>query len=227
MRYAKVIHPGKCLQYTGTTVEGTPANREEWEKYDFYPTYDIVGEVLMVNGVIVLKVDDGIYVPMDGGLEEVNEEYYHEHKGNWRELRESTLHSISHIEDYIRDKFKSRRPELGIIRSRANYYISIFKKHRMEHADHYVDAYQKYSAGLIQIHLLGLDSLPEDARTIAGYAMDVIRSEQEDLENYTIVSWVVGVCTDAYLSIIGSQSQGNQDKVFREVFIEYSKSLYV
>ena len=105
--------------------------------------------------------------------------------------------------------------------------MSIFKMHRMEHADHYLDAYLKYSSGLIQTHLLGLDSLPEDARTIAGYAMNVIKSEQEDPEDYTIVSWVVGVCTDAYLSIIGSQSQGNQDKVFREVFIEYSKSLYV
>ena len=227
MRYAKVIHPGKCLQYTGTTVDGTPANREEWEKHDFYPTYDIVGEVLVVNGIIVLKVDDGIYVPMDGGLEEVNEDYYLEHKGNWRKLRESTLHSISHVEDDIRDKFNSRRPESGIIRSRANYYMSVFKTQRMEHADHYMDAFLEYSAGLTRTHLLGLDSLPEDTRTIAGYAMDIIRSEQENPEDYTIVSWVVGVCTDAYLSIMGSLSPGNQDKVFREVFIEYSKYLYV
>ena len=227
MRYAKVIHPGKCLQYTGTTVEGTPANRSEWEKHDFYPTYDIVGEVLVINGVTVLKVEDGIYVPMDGGLEEVSEEYYHEHKGNWRELRDSTLHSITHVEDDIRDRFRSRRPESGIILSRANYYMSVFKTQRMEHTDHYMNALLEYSAGLARTHLLGLDSLPEDARTIAGYAMDIIKTEQEDPEDNTIVTWVVGVCTDAYLSIIGSLSLENHDKVFREVYIEYTKSLYV
>lgn len=227
MRYAIIIHPDKGLEYTGTTVEGIPANREEWEKHDFYPTYDIVGEALVVNGITVLKVDDGIYVPMDGGLEEVNEDYYREHKGNWMGLRKSALHLINHVEDELREKFDSRRPESGILLSRANYYMSVFKTQRTEHADQFIDAYLEYSAGLARAHLHGLDSLPEDARTIAGYAMDVIRSEQEDPKDNTLVSWVVGICTNAYLSIVGSHSQGDQDKVFREVFIEYTKSLYV
>lgn len=227
MKYAIITDPDKCLQHSGTTVEGIPANREEWEKHDFYPTYDVVGEVFIVNGITVLKVDDGIFVPMDGGIEEITEQYYLEHKANWKELRESTIHSIDNYDRYVKDRYETRRPESGIILSKANYYLTTFKRLRMIHADHYVDAYMEYSAGLDRTRLRGLDFLPEDVRTIADYVKKVITSEQEDPKDDTIVSWVVGVCTDAYLSKVDSLSPDNQDKVFREVFIEYTKSLYV
>ena len=58
-------------------VDGVPANKWEWDKYNFYPKNDMVGEVMQVRGFNVLKIMDGIYVPMSPlGIAEISAEEY-------------------------------------------------------------------------------------------------------------------------------------------------------
>jgi hypothetical protein len=226
MKYAIIKNPNNCLQYTGTTVNGIPANRTEWDKYGFYPTYDVVGEVLVINGLSVLKIDEGIFVPMDGGFEPVDEQYYLEHRGNWRALRESAAHSASHVEDYIRDRFRTKRPEAGIVLSRANYYLSVYKKQMLEHADKYHMTLREYSAEMERMKPRFVGSLQRDASVIASLARKVMEENGVEPGDNTVVAWVVGIYSEAYLTVRDEFSWPKLDSVFRESYINYTNSLY-
>ena len=77
MKYAKIIDKGECYSTLNLNVSETPANRNEWAKYNFYPKNGMVGIVLEVNGYNVLKINEGIYVPMSArGIEYINEQEY-------------------------------------------------------------------------------------------------------------------------------------------------------
>lgn len=77
MKYAKIVDAGECMSTTQMTCEGVLANRFEWARHDFYPQDGMVGEVHDVNGVSVLKISDGIYVPMTlRGITEISREEY-------------------------------------------------------------------------------------------------------------------------------------------------------
>lgn len=227
MKYAIIRDPHKCLPYTGTTVEGIPANREEWDKHDhFFPTYDVVGEVVYVNGISVLKVEDGIYVPMDGGLEELSEEEFWEKKNNWRELRGSTLHSIGHLNDYIEQKYNKTLPQPGILLSRANYYKGEFLKQKAQYPGQLYDSIQKYTPLLAAEHELGKGSLLQDATILSRLIRKAIQDGDGDIKDNIIAAWVTGVFSEAYLRILTGHQGIDFDSVFRESFIAFTKSLY-
>ncbi|MFR3186756.1 MAG: hypothetical protein ACLTOV_01105 [Phocaeicola sp.] len=78
MNYAKIIDKGECYSSLNLNVNGIPANRNEWMKYNFYPKNNMVGMVLNINGYIILKIDDNIYVPISSnGIRYISEtEYY-------------------------------------------------------------------------------------------------------------------------------------------------------
>lgn len=227
MKYAIIRDPHKCLPYTGTTVEGIPANREEWDKHDhFYPTYDVVGEVIYVNGMTILKVEEGIYVPMDGGLEELSEGQFLEKKGNWRELRDSTLHSIGHLDDYIEQKYNKTRPQPGILLSTANYYKSVFTKQKEQYPGQFLAALQEYTYVLANEDELGKGSLLQDAAVISPLVKKAIQDGGGDIKDNIIAAWVTGVFAEAYLKALPGHRGIDFDSVFRETFIAFIKSFY-
>ena len=226
MKYAIIKNPNNCLQNTGTTVNGIPANRAEWDKYGFYPTYDLVGEVFVVNGLSVLKIDEGIYVPMDGGFEPVDEQYYLEHKGNWRALRESAVHSANHVEDYIRDRYRTKRPESGIVLSRANYYLSLYKKQMLDHADKYHITLREYTSEMEMMKSSFTGSLQGDASVIARMARKVMDENGVEPGDNTVITWIIGIYSEAYLTVMDKFSWSKLESVFRECYINYTNSLY-
>lgn len=83
MRYAKNTDRGECMSTMNLVVDGVPANKWEWAKYNFYPKNDMVGEVMLVRGFNVLKIMEGIYVPMSPlGIVEISADEYERGKGN-------------------------------------------------------------------------------------------------------------------------------------------------
>lgn len=77
MAYAKIINKGECFSSLNLNVNGIPANRNEWAKYNFYPKNDMVGVVMNVNGYIILKISDRIYIPMSpNGIQYISEAEY-------------------------------------------------------------------------------------------------------------------------------------------------------
>lgn len=83
MRYAKITDRGECMSTMNLVVDGVPANKGEWAKYNFYPKNDMVGEVMLVRGFNVLKIMEGIYVPMSPlGIVEISGDEYERGKVN-------------------------------------------------------------------------------------------------------------------------------------------------
>lgn len=77
MTYAKIIDKGECYSSLNLNVNGIPANCNEWAKYNFYPKNDMVGIVMNVNGYIILKISETIYVPMSPrGIQYISEIEY-------------------------------------------------------------------------------------------------------------------------------------------------------
>lgn len=77
MKFAKIIDKGECYSTLNLKVNEIFANREEWRKYNFYPKNGMVGIVITVSGYIVLKIKDGIYVPMASkGIQYIDEEEF-------------------------------------------------------------------------------------------------------------------------------------------------------
>lgn len=83
MKYARIIDAGECMSTTQMKCDGVFANRYEWAKYNFYPQNGMVGEIHDVNGVSILKIMDGVYVPMlNRGFIEISFEEYKSQQGN-------------------------------------------------------------------------------------------------------------------------------------------------
>lgn len=83
VKYAKIIDRGECYSTSDLSVNGIPANKDEWKKHNFYPQNGMVGEILTVDGVLVLKILEGVYVPMTyRGVTEITYEEYESGKIN-------------------------------------------------------------------------------------------------------------------------------------------------
>ena len=85
--YVKIIDCGECISTSDIVVNGIPADKWEWAKYNFYPKNDMVGEVVLPeqfttrfvlgNSVLVIRIMDGIYVPMSRiGVVEITKKEY-------------------------------------------------------------------------------------------------------------------------------------------------------
>lgn len=85
--YVKIIDCGECISTSDIVVNGIPADKWEWAKYNFYPKNDMVGEVVppeqfttrfvLGNSVLVIRIMDGVYVPMSTiGVVEITKKEY-------------------------------------------------------------------------------------------------------------------------------------------------------
>lgn len=82
-RYARIIDKGECYSTRNLSINGIPANKWEWQKYNFYPKNGMVGELLYVQGEIVLKILEGVYVQMSPkGIQEITYQEYEKEKVN-------------------------------------------------------------------------------------------------------------------------------------------------
>ena len=76
-KYVRIIDCGECFSTGSLSVNGVPANKSEWAKYNFYPQNGMVGELLTINGCSVLRIMDGVYVQMtENGYTEITYEDY-------------------------------------------------------------------------------------------------------------------------------------------------------
>ena len=78
MQYARIIDKGECESTNPLVVDGVPANITMWKRYNFYPQNNMVGELMLVNGINVLHIMEDIYVVMHKGLEIISEEEWRE-----------------------------------------------------------------------------------------------------------------------------------------------------
>ena len=76
--YVKIIDKGECFSTTKEFIDGVYANREEWQKHNFYPQNGMVGEVVKrTPSAYIVKIKDGIYVPMTrNGIAEISYEEF-------------------------------------------------------------------------------------------------------------------------------------------------------
>ena len=85
--YFKIIDQGECISTSDILVDGIPADLNEWAKYNFYPKKDMVGvavldehittRFVLGSSVLVIKLMDGVYVPMSRlGVVEITEDEY-------------------------------------------------------------------------------------------------------------------------------------------------------
>ena len=82
--YVKIVDRGECFSTTMEFVDGVYANRTEWEKHNFYPQNGMVGELVKITPrAYVIKIADGIYVPMTKkGIKEITYSEYITNKNN-------------------------------------------------------------------------------------------------------------------------------------------------
>ena len=76
--YVEIIDKGECFSTTMEFIDGVYANKEEWEKHNFYPKNGMVGEVVKrTPSSYIIKIAEGIYVPMTRrGIREITFQQY-------------------------------------------------------------------------------------------------------------------------------------------------------
>ena len=86
-KFFKIVDCGECISTSDIVVNGIPANKWVWAKYNFYPKDNMVGEVVpseqittrfvLGNSIIVIRILDGVYVPMSTiGVVEITEKEF-------------------------------------------------------------------------------------------------------------------------------------------------------
>lgn len=73
--YVQIVDRGECFSTTMEFIDGVYANKTEWAKHNFYPQNGMVGKVVKITPrAYIIKISDGIYVPMTKrGIKEITE----------------------------------------------------------------------------------------------------------------------------------------------------------
>ena len=76
--YVKIVDRGECFSTTMEYINGVYANKNEWQKHNFYPQNGMVGKVVKITPrAYIIKIMEGIYVPMTKeGIKEISFEEY-------------------------------------------------------------------------------------------------------------------------------------------------------
>lgn len=85
-KFAEIIDKGECYSTLDLEIDGIPATKTEWNKYKFYPQNGMVGEIIEIDtnkvfvtghGINILKISNGIYVPMSNhGIKIISQQEY-------------------------------------------------------------------------------------------------------------------------------------------------------
>ena len=76
--YVQIVDRGECFSTTMEFIDGVYANKTEWAKHNFYPQNGMVGKVVKITPrAYIIKISDGIYVPMTKkGIKEITEKEF-------------------------------------------------------------------------------------------------------------------------------------------------------
>lgn len=85
-KFAEIIDKGECYSTLDLEIDGIPATKTEWDKYKFYPQNGMVGKIIEIDtnkvfvtghGINILKIANGIYVPMSNhGIKIISQQEY-------------------------------------------------------------------------------------------------------------------------------------------------------
>lgn len=226
MRYAKITDRGECMSTMNLVVDGVPANKWEWAKYNFYPKNDMVGEVMLVRGFNVLKIMDGIYVPMSPlGIAEISAEEYERGKVNnvctGMDARQQNINDGIEGHSLFQEAFM--RPGQHMPSEAEIYYISFRHSaaRQGEPLQHRINHMARQLEGSDIVHLPYLQAV----NRIVTIVKDLMRNEGWELNDVDGVSWFVGLIVTAYIRALGTFNMRTDKEVFIECFNKYFESL--
>lgn len=232
MKLAKIIDKGECYSTSNLVVNGVPANKFEWFKYNFYPKNDMVGELLNVNGNIVIKISEDIYVHMSSrGVKEISKpEYIAGQKNN-------VFTGVDEKQQKINEGIDAYSMLLGQMfegsgRNNANsqleqdadiYYVS-FKVSAAKQGER---IQYRINAMASEISRTSLIRLPyyQAIDTIISLVKESIIDEGWRLDEVDGVSWFLGLYSAAYVRALGTLCLKTDKDVFKTAFIKYFNEL--
>lgn len=227
MRYAKITDRGECMSTMNLVVDGVPANKWEWAKYNFYPKNDMVGEVMLVRGFNVLKIMEGIYVPMSPlGIVEISADEFERGKVNnvctGMDARQQNINDGIDGHSIFQEAFKWR-PEQGMPSEAEIYYISFRHSaaRQGEPLQHRINYMARQLEGSDVVHLPYNQAVTRIVMMVKG----MMRDEGWQLNDVDGVSWFLGLTVTAYIRALSTFNQRTDREVFIECFNRYFESL--
>ena len=226
MRYAKITDRGECMSTMNLVVDGVPANKWEWAKYNFYPKNDMVGEVMLVRGFNVLKIMEGIYVPMSPlGIVEISADEYERGKVNnvctGMDARQQNINDGIEGHSLFQEAFM--RPGQQMPSEAEIYYISF--RHSAARQGEPLQHRINYMARQLEdsdiVHLPYNHAVTRIVMMVKG----MMRDEGWQLNDVDGVSWFLGLTVTAYIRALGTFNQRTDRELFVECFNRYFESL--
>lgn len=226
MKYAKIIDKGECYSTTNMVVNGVPANRYEWAKYNFYPKNDMVGEVIVVNGRSVLKINDEIYVPMSPqGIVEITEAEYQEGKKNnvftGMDERQQKINDGLDAYAMLENAMRGGRTaaESPYAQDAEIYFISfrMAAARQGEGIQYRMNAMANQMSATLIVHLPYRQAI----QRIVELVEQEMRNEGWSADDVDGVSWFLGLYSTAYVRALGTMCLKSDHDVFVDGFIEY------
>lgn len=231
MKYAKIIDKGECYSTLGLVVNGVPANKQEWAKYNFYPKNEMVGEVIYVNGMIVLKITEDIYVPMSSrGVVEITEKDYIEGKKNnvftGMDERQRKINDGVDAWINLEQMLKGRivKDYTAQLEQDAEIYYSSYRlavSKQGESIQYRINMLAKSLANSTIVRI----PLNQAINWILSYVKEEMGHEGWQLDDVDGVSWFLGLYASSYVRALGMMALVTEREVFVKGFVQYFNEL--
>lgn len=227
-RYGRISAAIRLIPDSNTTVDGIHANRDEWAKRGYnYPKVGMVGEILSANGIQVLKICDGFYVPFTGVIETVTEEEYIKDRydpatGEYGNVVEN----IHREAEYIHQKYGTEgKMNPSIIESQINFiYRDAYIKTKAVMGDDITARIKRmsYELGALPISDFSYDdAVKKFAQLIAAEMAE----EGDDPKDKNMIAWFSGLHADSYVMAMAPYKRHEFKTVFKDIFKTYMLSL--
>lgn len=245
MKYAKIIDKGECMS-TLHLVSSFPwpnqalkniANKEEWFKYNFYPSNGLVAEVPhtvifkqpftnKILDVYILKITNHIYVPITrDGIEFISQEMYLEEYPN-NELRDmdsrqerlnDKVDFWNSFSNHASTNFVGGRFPFGIEKE-AEIYCNSAKFSLSNHSNIYDKSVDKYANHFKTSGVIYWDIERFSSEMIIWTKFAVTQQGWNESDEDG-VAFYIGLFTKGYCHAINKPSLF--DSIFKKAFIKY------
>ena len=227
MKYAKIIDKGECYSTLNMTVNGVVANKFEWAKYNFYPKNDMVGEVIVVNGISVLKITDDIYVPMSNkGIVAINyDEYINGQKYNVFTGMDERQQKINDGVDAWANLANMNANRHKHAPSEAEIYYSSYKFAVGRQGEKIQGVINMVADGLANTSIVSIP-LNQAVSLLVSYVKEEMGHSGWDLKDVDGMSWYLGLYCTAYVRALGVMALVTEKEVFIKAFNKYFEELW-
>lgn len=227
-RYGRITADIRLIPDSNTTVDGIHANRDEWAKKGYkYPKVGMVGEILHANGIQVLKICDGFYVPFTGVIEAVTEEEYINDRydpvtGEYGNVADN----IHREAEYIHQKYGPEgKMNPSLIESQINFiYRDAYIKAKGVMGEEIIDRIKRISYELGALPICDFtyeDAISKFAKLIAAEMAE----EGDDPKDKNMIAWFSGLHADSYVMAMAPYKKLEFKTVFKDIFKTYMLSL--